>query len=358
MGNRDAAITNSWRQTLVRPDATIHDAMKVIGDSRRHICIVTDETDKLLGTVTDGDIRRAILRSVAIDQAVTDIMSPSPVSAPEETPRRVLLVTMEAKGIREIPLVDEAGHVVGLHSLSVHPGERETHDNWVVLMAGGLGKRLRPHTDKLPKSMLEVGSQPVLETIIRQVMKHGFRRFLISVNYKADVITEHFGDGSGFGAEVRYLREDQPLGTAGSLSLMGGRPDEPLLIVNGDVLNLINFSGLLQYHHDQKSMATMCVRDSEFQVPFGIVSIEDGIITRIVEKPSQRHFVNAGIYVLDPRAIDFIPEGIRFDMPDLFNVLVEKGHKTVAFPVGEYWADIGSPQDLEQADEDFEKNFQ
>lgn len=348
----------AWQRALVGAEATVRSAMEAIAASRRHICIVTDADRHLLGTITDGDIRRALLRGVTLDEPVSTVMVSAPVTAAEGTPRNVLAAMMVKRGIREIPIVAADGTVTGIHSLNPHPEEQAVRDNWVVLMAGGQGRRLRPFTDNTPKPMLEVGAQPILETILGQVMLHGFRRFFISVNYMADAIIEHFGDGSAFGAQIQYLREDRPLGTAGSLALIDRPIDKPLIAINGDVLNQLNFSSLLQYHHDHGCAATMCVRDSEFQVPFGIVSIDNGAITGIVEKPSQRHFVNAGIYVLGPDALAAIEPDTRLDMPDLFNRLIAGGRKTMAFPIGEYWTDVGRPEDLAQADKDFRNTFQ
>lgn len=347
-----------WRKALVGPKATIRQAMNAIAESRCHICLVVDHDDKLLGAVTDGDIRRGIMEGLGVEAPVAQIMATSPVSASKTAPKEALVAMMESKGIREIPLVDDSSRVVGIRFLNPHPEDLPERDNWVVIMAGGQGKRLRPYTENTPKPMLRVGAQPMLETIIGQLMRHGFRRFYLSVNYMAEVIIEHFGDGAAFGADIRYLREDRPLGTAGALSLIEDELHHPLIAINGDVLNLIDFSSLLGFHHDQGSLATMCVRDSEFQIPFGIVNIEAGAITSIVEKPSHKHFINAGVYVLEPKALEYLPQDTRFDMPDLFNTVIKDGHKAAAFPLGEYWADIGNPEDLKQANREFETNFQ
>ena len=346
-----------WQKAIISPKATIRDAMDSIADSRCHICIIADKNGQLLGTVTDGDIRRGILNALTLDQPITKIMNADPISAPKYTPRETLIVMMESRGIREVPLVNDLGQVVGLQSLNLHPEKVPNQETWVVVMAGGQGKRLRPFTENIPKPMVRVGARPVLETIIGQLMRHGFRRFFISVNYMADVIINHFGDGSAFGAEIHYLCEDQPLGTAGALSLIEKKMTKPIIVINGDVLNQINFTSLLNFHNEKRSIATMCVRDSEFNVPFGIVNIQNDKIMEITEKPSQKHFINAGVYVLDQRALDHLETGNRVDMTDLFNKLIGLGHKTVAFPVGEYWTDIGSLNDLQKADEDFKKTF-
>ena len=224
-------------------------------------------------------------------------------------------------------------------------------------MAGGLGSRLQPLTEDKPKPLLSVGDKPILETILESFIEQNFRRFYISVNYKADAIKKHFADGGRWNAEIRYLEEETRLGTAGALDLIPERPELPLLVMNGDLLTRVNFRDLLDYHLDQKAQATMCVREYDFQVPFGVVEIEDHHILSIDEKPVHRFFVNAGIYVLEPGLIDLIPKGEYFDMTDLFARAIEKGHETQAFPIHEYWIDVGRIDDLDRANHDHENGL-
>jgi len=224
-------------------------------------------------------------------------------------------------------------------------------------LAGGLGSRLQPLTEDKPKPLLSVGDKPILETILESFVEQNFRRFYISVNYKADAIKEHFADGGKWNAEIRYLEEEPRLGTAGALDLIPERPELPLLVMNGDLLTRVNFQDLLDYHRDQKAEATMCVREYDFQVPFGVVEIDDHNIRSIDEKPVHRFFVNAGIYVLEPGLIDLIPKGEYFDMTDLFARALEKGYETQAFPIHEYWLDVGRIDDLDRANHDYQNGF-
>lgn len=346
----------NWEQTLLPPSASLREAIETIDASAMQIALVVDESRRLLGTVTDGDIRRGILRGIALDQPIDRIMNAQPTVARSDEPREQVLANMQRKQLHRIPIVDEQGRVVGIEFLEelIQPHLKE---NWVVLMAGGLGSRLRPLTNDCPKPMLKVGNKPLLETILENFIEYGFRHFYISVNYMAEMVKEYFGDGSRWGVEIRYLEEDQKLGTAGALSLLPDRPSAPLLVMNGDVLTKINFRQLLDFHAGHHSQATMCVREYDFQVPYGVVRIDNHRITGIDEKPVQRFFVNAGIYVLDPQALNAIPAGDYFDMPTLFEKLIAQGAETVVFPIREYWLDIGQLADYDRANGDFMQVF-
>jgi len=343
-------------KTFLAPTGTIADALRIIEESGVQICLVVDPEHRLLGTVTDGDIRRGILRALPLDAPVTEVMRTSPWVAPaDESPDRLhtLMIQLE---IQQIPLVDSAGRVIGLvtaRDLS-KSGDR---DNWVVLMAGGLGNRLRPLTETVPKPLLKVGHKPLLETILETFRAHRFRKFFLSVNYKADMVKAYFGDGRRWGCEIAYLEETQRMGTAGALSLLPGRPTAPMIVMNGDLLTKANFAALLDFHQEQGAMATMGVRQYDFQVPYGVVEIERGHILSLTEKPVQNFFVNAGIYVIDPAAVDRVPENTFFDMTDLFGLLIKEKQPTSAFPICEYWLDIGKPDDFIRANDDFPEMF-
>jgi len=263
---------------------------------------------------------------------------------------------MNARHLHRIPVVDSAGVLVGLETLDelVQPVPR---DNLVVLMAGGLGARLRPLTEDCPKPMLMIGNRPILETILLNFIESGFRRFCFCVNYKAEIVMNHFGDGARWGVEIRYVREREAMGTAGALSLLPEKPDKPLIVMNGDLLTKTNFASLMDFHASHHAAATMCIREYDYQVPYGVVKLEDHRLISVEEKPVQRFFVNAGIYVLGPEAVAEIPSR-QFDMPSLFDKLVEKGREISVFPVREYWLDIGHLADLEKAHGDFERIFQ
>lgn len=347
---------NRWKDVLINPHTTIMKAIEIIDAGSLQIALVVDASNKLLGTVSDGDIRRAILKGVDLGRPVSEIMFLEPTVASCQEGRDSILKTMKTRQLRQIPLVDQQGCVVGLdlwdELISI-----QKQDNIVVLMAGGLGSRLGELTKDCPKPLLRVGNKPVLETILENCIEYGFKRFYLSVNYKADMVKEYFGDGSRWDVEIRYLEEKKRLGTAGSLGLLPEIPSQPLIVMNGDVLTKINFKHLLAFHEDHKSVATMCVREYEFQVPFGVVQIENHRLMTILEKPVHQFFVNAGIYVLNPETISMVPNDEYFDMPALFDMMIEKKLETVAFPIREYWLDIGRKDDLERANGEYEEVF-
>jgi dTDP-glucose pyrophosphorylase len=345
----------TWKSTFLPRTSNVQEAIQSINDTAQQICLIVDDDECLLGTITDGDIRRGLLRGVAMDDGVSTVMNGNPVVAAGGISNDGLLQQMTAHRLRQVPLVDAKNRILGLshlHDLIMPSSDR---DNWVVLMAGGLGTRLRPLTDTVPKPLVQVGNKPLLETIIENFAQQNFRKFYISVNYKANAIKQHFGGGEKWGVEIRYLEEQTRLGTAGALRLMDNRPKLPMIVMNGDLLTRVNFCDLLDYHNDHHSKATMCVREYDFQVPFGVVEIEGNQIRKIDEKPIHRFFVNAGIYVLDPELIDRIPANEPFDMTDLFDGLIKEREPTAAFPIHEYWLDIGKIEDLHRANIEIEK---
>ena len=347
----------NWRNAIIHLPATIRDAAETLTLASTQIILVTSEDDRLLGVVTDGDIRRGLLAGRTLDSPLEQVMETSFYSAREDEDTAVVLKVMRDKEFRQVPILDESGRIVGLKTLMdlTTPPSR---DNWVILMAGGLGQRLRPLTENCPKPMLSVGGKPVLETIMLQFMEHGFHNFFISVNYRADMIKQHFGDGSKHGISINYLHEDKRLGTAGALGLLPSAPDEPVLVMNGDVLTRVDFPGMVEFHEKQQTSATMAVRSFEMQIPYGVVEVDDHKILRLSEKPVHHFFVNAGIYVLSPEALRSIPANEYLDMPTLFDQLREAGKPTSAFPIHEYWMDIGRKQDFDQANFEYCDHFE
>jgi len=339
---------NDYRKILVSPGASIRETIELIDSSAMQIALVVDGETHLLGTVTDGDIRRGILRGLSLDETIDKIMNRNPSVCNEDEPREAVIARMSARRLHHMPVVNKDGRLVGLetHEELLSPRERS---NIVVLMAGGLGVRLRPLTENCPKPMLKIGGRPILETILLNFIEYGFSRFYISVNYMADVVKSYFGDGSRWGVQISYLHEDQRLGTAGALALLPEKPAAPLFIMNGDLLTKVNFAHLMDFHAAHKAKATMCVREYDFQVPYGVVKIESHSITAIEEKPVQSFFVNAGIYVLEPETLNLIPKDVFFDMPTLFDKLIAAGKEVSAFPIREYWLDIGHLEDFERA---------
>jgi dTDP-glucose pyrophosphorylase len=343
-----------WKQTLVDPLATIESAIKVIDQGSLQICLVVDGDGRLLGTLTDGDVRRGILKSVPLHAPVTEVMTSNPTIGHPGESRKTLLEKLSQLDLRHVPIVDDAGKLVDLQLREdmINPPKQE---NWVALMAGGLGTRLRPMTEQMPKPLLPVGKKPLLETILETFIEHRFHQFYISVNYKAEMIKDHFRDGSDWGVEIRYLEEDKRLGTAGALSLIEDTHLAPLIVMNADLLTRVNFKNLLNFHEELGSQATMCVREYDFEVPFGVVNIEDHKIQSIVEKPVHSFLVNAGIYVINPDLLPALTYGKYMDMPGFFERILADGGNTAAFPIREYWIDIGRSDDLDQANWDIEK---
>lgn len=345
-----------WAKTLIEPDTSIITAMQVIDSTSLGISLVVDGEKHLLGTVTDGDIRRAILRGISLHENVSQIMNRHPITASVCQCPSEMLTIIKQKQIRHLPVIDESGRLVRLEVLSelANFGKR---DNWVVLMAGGLGSRLHPLTNDCPKPMLKVGDKPILETIITNFIEYGFSKFYLAVNYKAEMIEDYFGDGAKWGIKIHYLREQSRLGTAGALSLLPEKPTQPLFIMNGDLLTKINFAQLLDFHIEHHAQATMCVREYNFQVPYGVVEIDQHRLKKVIEKPVQQFFVSAGVYLLEPEALSHIPQNTYFDMPSLFDILIENQFETTVFPVREYWLDIGRMGDFERANGEFPEVF-
>ncbi len=346
----------NWKNVVVSADTRLSEAIKRIDESALQVAVVLNDDGRLVGMVTDGDVRRALLRGNGLEVPVASAMNARPTSMPEGTPRDELLSLMRRKGIRQLPLTDAQGRVCGLVTVDELTGSGR-RDNWVVLMAGGLGSRLRPLTDDCPKPMLQVGNKPLLQTILENFAEDGFHRFYISVNYMAEMITDYFGDGSRWGVEIVYLHETQRLGTAGALSLLPAVPEQPLLVMNGDLLTKVNFRQLLEFHADHHAQATMCVREYDLQVPYGVVTTDGHRIASIDEKPVHHFFVNAGIYVIEPSALARIPRQQFFDMPTLFTQLVEGGQETSVFPIREYWLDIGHMADYQRANGEYTAIF-
>ena len=346
-----------WEKMLVAPGTSIRETIRIMEQGSLKIALVVNEERRLLGTVVDGDVRRGILKGCLLDGAVREVMTSSPTVASPKDGRDTILSLMRQKQVRQVPVVDEHGVLVGLEVLDVLSALPKW-DNPVVLMAGGLGTRLSPLTVDLPKPLLKIGNKPILEKILDNFVVQGFNRFFISVNYKSDLIEAHFGDGSQWGVTIEYLREEKKLGTAGALGLLPPQKESPVLVMNGDVLTKVDFKQLLDFHQEHKAVATMCVREYDFQVPYGVVKLDQHRIASIEEKPVQRVFVNAGMYVLEPEVLGLVPCGSYFDMPSLFQKLVDQQKETAVFPVREYWIDIGRHDDFVRAQSEYTKVFE
>ncbi|PLW82087.1 alcohol dehydrogenase [Kineobactrum sediminis] len=338
-----------WRNALVNPDVSLEQAIAVLDKAALRIVLVVDEADVLLGTLTDGDVRRALLKRLPLDAPVNKVMNANPKTAGQGWTESRLLALMEQYEVLQLPLVDSYRKVVGLANLH-DLLNKHRHDNPVFLMAGGFGTRLRPLTNNCPKPMLKVGDKPILEQILLNFVDAGFHRFYISTHYMPEVIREHFGNGEKWGISIQYVYEDEPLGTGGALGLLPhDEIDLPLFMMNGDLLTSLNIHSFLEFHENHGSAATMCVREYEYQVPYGVITSQGTQIKSMVEKPIQKFFVNAGIYLLNPELVKSVGPDIRIDMPTLLEQQIDAEKPVYMFPIHEYWLDIGRMDDFQRA---------
>jgi len=342
------------KDVLVSPQSSIRETMACIDRNGKGIALVVDEKRHLLGTVTDGDIRRAILRAVNLDEPVEKVMNHQPLVAALGLPREELLRLMdEGKktfAVNQLPIVDDKGHVIDLIVRTDLIGKGRLPVT-AVIMAGGRGTRLRPLTDEIPKPMLLVDGRPIMERIIEGLRQAGIHRIFVTTYYKAEAITKHFGDGRDFGVQLEYIHEERLSGTAGSLALLS-KWEQPLLVINGDILTTVDYRAMLRYHQKHEADMTVAVREYHLQVPYGIVEVDDARIKMLTEKPTLRYLVNAGIYLLEPSVRSCFTQDEFLNMTDVIGRLLTDGKAVVAFPVREYWIDIGQHPDYEQAQED------
>jgi dTDP-glucose pyrophosphorylase len=340
-------ITNFSAMTVLE-SATLRDAIAAIDAGGRQLAIVLGAGGHLIGTISDGDIRRGLLRGVSLDATVADVVNTSPTVASVSSSMSDVIDDPDSSNIHIVPVVDDAGIVVGLLAEN-EEAVIEPLSTPVVLMAGGKGIRLHPLTFNVPKPMLTVGETPILEIILRKLHAQGFRKIYISVNYLAEIIENHVGDGSWLGLDVTYIHEEKPMGTAGALAQMDQFLAEPFLVMNGDLLTNCDLSDVVRSHTKSGAEATLCVREYSFQIPYGVVNVEGDTVQSISEKPTHSSLVSAGIYVLNPTTIDLVPKNSYFDMPSLLTAISDSGSPVVAFPVFEPWLDIGRHDDLEDA---------
>lgn len=337
--------TDSWRKTLLPATASLHQAICCLDETSLQIVVIVSENGLLVGTLTDGDIRRGLLRGLQMSSSIESIVFKDPLVAPPQWGRDTVLQLMQANKIHQLPVVDECRRVVGLHlwdELLSH-GKRP---NVMVIMAGGRGTRLGAQTDNCPKPLLLVGAKPMLEHIIERAKAEGFQHFVIAVHYLGNMIEAYFGDGRSLEVNIEYLREQSPLGTAGALGLMQTQPEVPFLVTNGDVLTDIRYGELLDFHSRHSAKATMAVRLHEWQHPFGVVKTKGVDIIGFEEKPVARSHINAGVYVLEPDSLRLIGKNEHCDMPTLFSRLQIQAARTIVYPMHEPWLDVGRPDDL------------
>lgn len=343
------------QKLFVRETSTIQEVISVIDYSRRlGLALVVDCDSRLVNTLTDGDVRRGILNGNELTDTAAKLLvikqsmpHSKPVVAADTTTRAERLALMQENAVRQLPIIDAQGVVVAIESLLEMTETDEIPMNAVV-MAGGLGKRLLSLTVDTPKPMLLVSGRPVLEHIVEKLLKAGINRMQFATYFRPEKIIEHFGDGSEFGVDISYLKEDSPLGTAGALSLLQ-RPTQDVLVINGDVISEVDFVAMFDFHKESKAIMTLGVLPYEHTIPFGVIEYLGHQVTGIKEKPSQRWFVNGGIYILSPEVFEFIKPSQHLDMPDLIAQLLVANKNVASFPIREQWIDIGRPADFARA---------
>lgn len=339
-----------WRKAVLPPGATIQQAISNLDQVAIKICLIVNQAGELIGTLSDGDIRRGLLKGLGLGSSIDGIVHQNPFVVPPDLPRELVMQLMVANKIQQIPVVNDQRQLLGLHlwDAITTPPQRP---NLMVIMAGGMGTRLRPHTENCPKPLLPVAGKPMLEHIIERAKLEGFSRFILAIHYLGHMIEEHFGNGQHLGVKIDYLLEDTPLGTAGALGLLAPLPSEPFVVTNGDVITDIRYGELLDFHLRHNAAATMAVRVHEWQHPFGVVQTQGINIVGFEEKPIARSHINAGVYALNPSVLSQLEAGERCDMPTLFERLQLQGKATVAYPMHEPWLDVGRPADLAAARE-------
>lgn len=346
-----------WRQAILPVHSSIEQAVRNLDQVAIRIVLVINERGELEGTISDGDIRRGLLKGLDLKSPIANVIHRNALVVPPEMGREMVMQLMVANKIQQIPVVNEHRHIVGLHlwdeitTVPVRP-------NMMVIMAGGRGTRLHPHTENCPKPLLPVAGKPMLEHIIERAKLEGFSHFVLAIHYLGHMIEDYFGNGERLQVRIDYLREQSPLGTAGALGLLNPRPDAPFVVTNGDVITDIRYGELLDFHIRHDAAATMALRVHEWQHPFGVVQTKGVEIVGFEEKPVSRSHINAGVYVLDPAALSLLTADAHCDMPTLFERLQKKAKRTAAYPMHEPWLDVGRPDDLSRANvETAKKNW-
>jgi dTDP-glucose pyrophosphorylase len=348
IGPRAVATSPDVQRAIVPATGTIREAMSAIDRDVSRIALLVDDVGALVGTVTDGDARRAILAGIDLDSPANLIMATHPIVAEPGTPDEEIASLMLEHSIRQVPVVDDAGRVIDIKLLDLiaQPTEETVP---VLIMAGGLGTRLGELTRQVPKPLVQVAGRPILATLVHDLVAQGFHTIILAVGHKAELIQDYFGDGGRFGANISYVREEQPLGTAGAIALALPRLEREFILTNADLLTRVNFGELITFHRQEKDDLTIAIIESTYQLRYGLVETEGSRVIGIREKPQLRHFVNAGIYVIQPHLASLVRRGTRFDMDELIRAAISAGHRVGCFPIHEFWADIGEPDDLRRA---------
>jgi len=334
-----------WMQNVLTASSTIEDAIKTLNSSEYKIVLVTNQNGALLGTITDGDVRRGLLKGFNLQMSVGEILNRGAIFAKNADSDSVIKSLVERSQVTMVPLVDEGHKLSGLAGL-ISKAQATNRENLMLIMAGGVGSRLRPLTDNCPKPMINLGGKPMLEHILNRAKAEGFHKFRFSVNYLAEQIIDYFGDGSKFNVDIQYLVESRPLGTAGSISLLHEVPEKAFIVTNGDVISDIKYGEMLDYHSENSGFATLAVRQHLWQNPFGVVETNGDNVTQYIEKPKVRSTINAGVYVLNPESINLVPPETTVQMPEVILKILDSKKKVLAYPIHESWTDLGHQDDL------------
>lgn len=336
----------NWENLVVSEQTTLREVMVLFERYGAQIALVADSHRMLLGVVTDGDMRRSLLKNITLTDPIKDTMNKTPITVTPDVPPEEILKKFDLLGMKYLPVVDENKVIQGIYRRSDFIQTQKQHTP-VVIMAGGEGLRLRPLTKNLPKPLININGTPIIEMLFTKLIEQGFNQFFLSINYLGEMIEAHFGDGKKWGVNIQYLREEKKLGTGGALNFLRGINTD-LILLNGDLVTNVNFKMLLEHHKKTDASVTVGVKKAFFRVPYGVVHSHDVMIHSLEEKPILQYNTNCGVYALAPYALDWIPEGAPIDMPCLINRLLEANKRVIAFPVYEEWHDVGNVRDLER----------
>jgi Nucleoside-diphosphate-sugar pyrophosphorylase involved in lipopolysaccharide biosynthesis/translation initiation factor 2B, gamma/epsilon subunits (eIF-2Bgamma/eIF-2Bepsilon) len=345
-------MINNIDKLLVYSNYSIMKTLEALEIGARGIVFVVDNNRKLVGTITDGDIRRSILNGVSLDETIEKVMHENPIKMNKGTSLEEAKEIIIKNAVKEIPIVDENNVVIDMITINdiLLPKGKE---NFVVIMAGGLGTRLQNLTKELPKPMLKIGEDPILYHIINNFKQYGYNKILISVNYKAEIIENYFQDGYAYGVKIEYIKENKRMGTAGGIKLAQNYLNSPFFVINGDIFTNLNFENMMDFHINNKCHITIGTRNHSFEIPYGVLETENNIIKNIKEKPEINYLINAGVYCLNPELIELIPNGEYFEITDLINICIREGLKVGSYEISEYWMDIGRLEDYNKVNKEF-----
>lgn len=338
----------NWQKSILKINSTLQEAIENLNKSSSKIILIVDQNDKFKGTVTDGDIRRALLKNLNLKNSINDVINYNPLTVEKNLDIKLVKELMEKNKIQQIPIINKKNEILGLH-LWDELSNPILRDNYMIIMAGGKGTRLLPYSQNISKTMLNVGGKPILHRIIDKAKKDGFRNFIISVNHLSETIESYFKDGTKFDVNITYIKEEESLGTAGALSLIKNIPNNDFIVTNGDVLVDLKYSEILEFHKKNNCCATMAVKPHEIQNPFGVVKMSGIDITNIEEKPIYQSYINAGVYALSPKSLKYLEKNVFCNMTTLFEKIKNSMERISGFPILEYWIDIGIPEDLNKA---------